>query len=186
MSRLEFDPQKGHESEDDFQPQPDEQASHHRLALPEDEAAAAAAEANRLQYVEQLLRNAPLLSVPIGFADRVVAAIKGQDHDDPNYQDATGIVLGLLFAALIAIPLFATPVYLTGRALLNGESRTAILAELESVMSSFLLWLESLSLTPIIFIPLALAVLVGLILVSGYVLWFFRSLLKSGRSNVQQ
>ncbi len=186
MSRLEFDPEKDHESEEDFQPQPEEQVSYHRLALSEDEAAAAAAEASRLQYVEQLLRNAPLLSVPIGFADRVVAAIRGQDHDNPNYQDAIGIVLGLLFAALIAIPLFATPVYLTGRAILSGESRDTILTELESVMSSLLIWLESLSLTPVIFIPLALVILVGLVLVSGYVFWFFKTLLRSGRSNIQQ
>ncbi len=182
MSRLEFQPDPEQEPEDDAALQAEEQAAQNRLALPGSEAAAASETAVRLQQVEELLRNAPLLSVPIGFADRVLAVIKGQDQSDPDYQDAMGIVLGLLLAALIALPLFGTLAYLIGRAIVSASARTVLVSDLEAVLSSIFVWLQGLSLGAAVLLPIALVILVALGLLSGYVFRFFWDVMKAGSS----
>lgn len=169
MSRLEFQPDPN--QDDELESALEEDTASQRLAMPET--------AERLHYVENLLRNVPLLSVPIGFADRVMAVIKRQDPDDPNYQDGMGIVLGLLMAALIAIPLFGIVAWLFIRALVSLRAQATLVDDLESVFTGVSLWLASLSADGVIVVPLIVAMVVGLMFFSGYVIWFVRELFRS-------
>ena len=188
MSRLEYQPDPNKEEAE--LPQPEETSGHHRLALPEqDEANEAtltsdnlAESGTRLQQVEDLLRNAPLLSVPIGFADRVVAALKGQDRTHPDYQDGMGIILGLVMAILIAVPLLGSVAYFIGRAVVSAEARNTLLADIEGIFTPLLSWIEGLSVSGVILVPLIVALLVGFSLLSGYVFWFVRSLIRTASS----
>ncbi len=176
MSRLEYRPDPNQEDEEALQAAADEAeiAAHHRLALPDD----AEEDNKRFQAVENLLRNAPLLSVPIGFADRVIAALKGQNSTDPDYQDAMGIIIGLFLAALIAVPLFGTPAYLIGRALFSDAALSTLIADLETVLTTIMVWLQTVSLGPA-FVILLLVSLVGVGLLSGYVLRFVKGLVNA-------
>lgn len=177
MSRLEYRPEQEDEEILQQAAEEEEATSHHRLAMPDEE------DSKRFQSVEQLLRHAPLLSVPIGFADRVIAAIKGQNNQDPDYQDAMGIIIGLFLAALIAVPLFGTPAYLIGRALVSSAALSTLIADLETMLTTVMLWLQGFSLSPVVVLPMLLITLVGLGLLSGYVFRFLKELVEAAEES---
>lgn len=171
MSRLEYQPNREDENEDLFLNEEQEQDTEQRLAAPDD---------RRLQQVEQMLRQAPLLSVPIGFADRVLAALKGQDKSSPDYQNGLGIVLGIFLAALLAVPLFGTPIYLIGRAIASGEGIQSTFEEVAATLASVWDWLVAVPLSSGFLLPFIIGALIGFGLLSGYIFWFVRSTLKGG------
>ncbi|NDJ86660.1 MAG: hypothetical protein GYB66_12300 [Chloroflexi bacterium] len=178
MSRLEQQPDPNREEEqlEGFQAHGKQEAeeAHRRLAMSDDEA-----NATRLQQVEHLLRNAPLLSVPIGFADRVIASLKGHENGHPRYEDALGIVLGLSFAALIAIAVMGTLALLIFQVLLE----TATITDLaEGIGDAFetVIPVAGITLDPSVAIPLGILIGIGLLLFSGYAVRVIRGIVKSG------
>lgn len=169
MSRLEFQPNREDENDDLLLNEELEHDAEQRLAAPDD---------RRLQQVEQLLRQAPLLSVPIGFADRVLAALKGQDKSSPDYQNGLGIVLGIFLAALIAVPLFGTPIYLIGRAITTGQGVPNAFEDVAAALASVWDWLVEIPFSSGILLPFVIGTLIGFGLLSGYIFWFLKSTLK--------
>ncbi len=127
MSRWEYqpDPQEQPDEEQQLANQRDAQAAAQRLSLPEtDEQNEASTE--RLHYIENLLRTAPLVSVSVGFADRVIAAIRGQDTDNPDYRNGLGIVLGLMISMVFLLTVIALPAYLFLLAVLSTDTEQAV------------------------------------------------------------
>ena len=176
MSRFDYQqPDPEHEDEQraaESQAESLESTAEQRLGLAEDESGV---NVERLRYVEDLLRKAPLISVPIGFAERVVAAIKGKDTDDPDYNDALGLVLGLLISIIITLAALGFPAYFIITAVLTGDA-TTVIADVTDFFGNFVGWMADL---PVILLPAAAASVLGVIFLSGYVLWFVRGLLMS-------
>jgi hypothetical protein len=184
MSRLENDPAaKNHAQETDEmqQAQAGEQmpeSAHHRLEMPEE----TVGPSDRLLYVEHLLRSAPLLAVPFGFADRVVALLKKQAHTQPSYAQATGIVLGLAIAALVTVLPLGTLIYFLVRSLFSAGPRELALRLVGNVAENVALWAQD----PSISLPLALLLIFALLplsALSGYLFWFFSGVAGAGSSD---
>jgi hypothetical protein len=176
MSQYEFQPDPERDEDENLNAQPQEDTAadtaEQRLGIPE---AATAEHAERLRYVEDLLRNAPLIAVPVGFAERVVAALRGKDSDDPDYRDAMGIVIGLLVSILITLAVLGLPAFYIITAVLTGDAAT-VLADVTGFLGMFVGWLGDL---PAVLLPAAVAAVIGVVLLSGYVVWFVRGLLTS-------
>lgn len=185
MSRLEYQPNP----QQDPDPNRDSMAEQspnaaRRLSAPTPAQAAdpTPESSTRFHQVEEMLRKAPLLSVPIGFADRVLAAIKRQNPANPNYQDAMGIILGIFLAALLAIPLLGTPSYLIGRAIINADYRDTLIDDLGNLAERVFIGLETLSFNLIWLIPILaiLALLFGFL--STYLYRFIKSVLQAAQA----
>lgn len=180
MSRLEFQPDPEQEQAPDEASSTQHQAASQRLAMPENAEESTADLSARFQQVEDMLRHAPLLSMPIGFADRVLAAIKGQRPSDPDYQDALGIILGLFLAVLVALPLLGIPAYLIARSIISADYRDTLVSDLGSVLGTIFVGLQSSSLGVLVLIPVLIAMLVGFGLLSGYLVRFLKELVEAG------
>lgn len=197
MSRLEFTPDPNQEDEEALQSSladsSQEESAHSRLAMPEttdegDEGFESREEhesTRRLEYIDQLLRNAPLLSVPMGFADRVVAAIKRRTGTEPDYRDATGIVLGLLMTALISIPLLGTPAYLIGRSIFSANFRADLGDDLANFFEGITSWMSNISVNSTVLLPIGLVVVIALIALSSYFVYFVKGILNADTSEEQ-
>lgn len=164
-------------SQFDLQPDPnrDEEASINPEQVPDDELALETT-SERLQYVEDLLRHAPLLSVPVGFAERVVAALRGKDTDDPDYRDAVGLVLGLLVSGVITVVMLGIPAYLMITAILTGNASTFVPDIIEFLSIFVVGWMSNI---PLIAMPLVGTLGLTIIALMGYVFWFMKGLLSS-------
>jgi hypothetical protein len=192
MSRLEFTPDPNQEDEEALQSslvgKEQEESALNRLSMPE------TADVNeeeshestrRLEYIDQLLRSAPLLSVPMDFADRVVAAIKRRTGGEPDYRDATGIVLGLMMTALISIPLLGTPAYLIGRSIFSPSFRADLGDDLGNFFEGITSWMTNISVNSTVLLPLGVVVIIALVALSSYFVWFVKGLLNTDTSEEQ-
>jgi hypothetical protein len=192
MSRLEFTPDPNQEDEEALESslagKAQEESALNRLAMPEtgdaDEGESHES-TRRLEYIDQLLRNAPLLSVPMGFADRVVAAIKRRTGGEPDYRDATGIVLGLMMTALITIPLLGTPAYLIGRSIFSPSFRADLGDDLINFFENLTSWMTNISVNSTILLPIGVVVIIALVALSSYFIWFVKGLLNTDTSEEQ-
>ena len=162
MSRLEFTPDPNQEDEEALQQSltdsEQEESALNRMAMPETTQTDKEEHdsARRLEYIDQLLRNAPLLSVSMGFADRVMAAIKRRTGGEPDYRDATGIILGLLMAALISLTLLGTPAYLIGRSIFSTSFRADLGDDLANFFESITSWMTNISVNSTVYCRLGL------------------------------
>ena len=185
MSRLEFTPDPNQEDEEALQSsmiENEEETALNRLAMPETADGESHEGAKGLEYIDQLLRNAPLLSVSMGFADRVVAAIKRRQGGEPDYRDATGIILGLLVTALISIPLLGTPAYLIGRSVFSSSFRASLGDDLVSFLESITSWTTNISVNSTVLLPISVVVVIALVALSTYFIWFVKGLLNTDTS----
>lgn len=180
MSGYEYQPDPERDDEEIFDAQQAEnttpETAEQRLGVPEEQAND---NLERLRYVEELLRSAPLIAVPMGFADRVMAALRGKDSNDPDYRDAMGIVMGLLFSIIFTLAVLGLPAYYIITAVLTGDAAT-VLADVTGFLEVFVGWLAGL---PLVLLPAAAASVVGVVVLSGYVLWFVRGLLSSSSTD---
>src|SRR6188768_4257251 len=71
----------------------------------EDSVAESQTDEKRLHYVDRLLKSAPVLSAPRGFADRVMNRLKGATPHTPDYEQGTGIMVGLGAGSLFYLPI---------------------------------------------------------------------------------
>lgn len=188
MSRLEFTPDPNQEDEEALQQSltesGQEESALNRLAMPETTETDKEEHdsARRLEYIDQLLRNAPLLSVSMGFADRVMAAIKRRTGGEPDYRDATGIILGLLMAALISLTLLGTPAYLIGRSIFSASFRADLGNDLSNFFESITSWMSNISVNSTVLLPIGVVVIIGLVALSSYFIWFVKGLLNTDTS----
>lgn len=181
MSRFEYQPDPERDEDDNLNTQPHNEEiplvpAEQRLGLAEDElgdAETTPENRERLRYVEDLLRNAPLISVSVGFAERVMAAIRGKDTNDPDYRDALGVITGLLISILFTLAVFGIPAYYLITSVISGDAAAAI-DDLVQLTESFVAGFANL---PLVLLPAAAAAVIGVIILSGYVVWFIRGLL---------
>ncbi len=194
MSRLEQDPmrKKFDHLEDEVVHEPEEtrlQAGQ-RLAAPaentqeniQDNTKQASDAA--FQQVDHLLKTAPVVASPRGFADRVLALIKKQAQLYPTYSEGTGIVLGLTAAALVTIPILGTILFLTTQAIVNQSLRVTLIREVSRAIETVAVWVQN----PSISLPIALLMVIAILpftALSGYLFWFFNGLAKAGASSEQ-
>lgn len=173
MSRLQYEPQ------DQNQPEPDDsmQLKRDRLGVSEDAAQSTQPEEKRLQYVDRLLKSAPMLAAPLGLADRVIARLKGSTPRTPNYSDGAGIMVGLSAASFIAIPILATIVFLLARSFFDEEVRTDVLDSMGNALS----WVVGLPAEYPFISTLLLIALLLFLAMSGYLVWFWRGLVRSAK-----
>lgn len=176
MSRFDYQPESEHEedyrAEEQENLQETSSSAEQRLGLPDQEAQIST---ERLRYVEELLRSAPLLSVPMGFADRVVAALRGKDTDDPDYKDGLGLVLGLFVSLLTTLAMLGLPIYFLLRVVITGEADQTV-DDISGYFEPLFGWIAD---APAVIIPAAVVSLLFSLLLTGYVIWFVRSLLSS-------
>lgn len=182
MSRLEFSPQEDPQQQSD--PDDSMQVKRSRLGV-EDEVAEAQVDSeaheHRLAYVDRLLKTAPIFKAPLGFADRVISRLKAQTPLPPRYEEGTGIVVGLSVAALISIPVFATVIYILLRGVFDSRIRNDVWDGLTDIIGSVWQGLVSLPTDyPVLFVILVTLLTINLIF-SGYVVWFWRGLLRSAK-----
>lgn len=136
------------------------------------------------QQVDHLLKTAPVVASPRGFADRVLALIKKQAQIYPTYSEGTGIVLGLSAAALVTIPILGTILFLTTQAIVNQSLRVTLIHEISEAIETVAIWMQN----PSISLPIALLMVVAILpftALSGYLFWFFNGLAKAGASSEQ-
>lgn len=136
------------------------------------------------QQVDHLLKTAPTVASPRGFADRVMALIKKQAQLYPTYSEGTGIVLGLTAAALVTIPVLGTILFLTTQAIVNQSLRITLIREVSNAIETGALWLQN----PSVSLPIALLMVIAILpftALSGYLFWFFNGLAKAGASSEQ-
>ena len=190
MSRLEQDPMRKdfNQLEDEAVHELDEtqlQAGQRLAALAEStqENTQQASDAS-FQQVDHLLKTAPTVASPRGFADRVLALIKKQAQMYPTYSEGPGIVLGLTAAAFVTIPILGTILFLAPQAIVNQSLRVTLIREISNAIETVALWLQS----PTISLPIALLMVVAILpftALSGYLFWFFNGLAKAGASSEQ-
>lgn len=176
MSRWESQPNPQEQPDDELHAaeELETQAAAQRLSLPDNEEQQDTSN-ERLQYIENLLRKAPLVSVGMGFAERVMAALRRQEPDNPDYRDGVGIVLGLLISLVFVLSVIGLPTYLFLLAVLSTDRQQAIddtsefLADQSKIIGDFLL-------NPPILVVLTLAVL-GSMTLALFVIRFMRDLL---------
>lgn len=184
MSRLEYDPSdRNREEEEREEARRQEEnvpdAQRHRLALPDEEAIAqneADSEEKRLRYIDQLLKNAPILAAPLGFADRVMDALRKQSQAHPLYRDALGIIAGLGILACLVLPLLGFLSLQVFIIILDAAARDAAADDVREALNGAWTWLQDPSLNTSTIILLLIIFLMFLLL-SGYLLRFFRQIL---------
>lgn len=176
MSRLELNPNEMPQEEPESGaeialPAESAPAAFQRLALP-DEAFASTPAEERASYIDHLLRNAPLLATPVGFAERVVKAIKTRLHNQPNYRDGAGIVAALTITAFLVLPLLGLVVNIFFRLLTDANFPDNAANDIEAGLETLAMLLQN---------PTLLVVLVALIipflLLVAYVYRFWRGVL---------
>ncbi|MBI5931489.1 MAG: hypothetical protein HY862_19435 [Chloroflexi bacterium] len=198
MSRLEQDPmRKKYNHLDDEATQVDDAVESRlqagqRLAAPadntrheEDSQSAVDASLERFQQVDHLMKTAPIVASPRGFADRVIGLLKKQAQIYPNYSEGTGIILGLAAAALVIIPVLGTALFLTTQAIVNQSLRVSLIHEASHVIEAVATWVQN----PSISLPIAMLMVVAMLpftALSGYLFWFFNGLAKAGSASSEQ
>ena len=180
MSKFDFQPDAEHE-EGQFQPEENESplassSAEQRLGLSDQDAQISN---ERLRYVEELLRSAPLLSVPMGFADKVVAALRGKDTNDPDYKDGLGLILGLVVSIITTIGLFGVPAFLIMRVLITGDAST-IVDDIRNFFDPIFGWIVD---SPLVLLPVLLFAALSIVMLTGYFVWFMRDLMSSSESS---
>lgn len=190
MSRLEQDPMRKKfdhlEDEGVHEPEETRLQAGQRLAAPAENMQDNAKQASdaAFQQVDHLLKTAPMVASPRGFADRVLALIKKQAQLYPTYSEGTGIVLGLTAAALVTIPILGTILFLTTQAIVNQSLRITLIREVSRAIETVAVWVQS----PSVSLPIALLMGIAILpftALSGYLFWFFNGLAKAGASSEQ-
>jgi len=190
MSRLEYDPSDRNRDEEEreesrrAQEENATDAQLHRLALPDEEAIAeneAESEERRLRYIDQLLKNAPILAAPLGFADRMMDALRKQSQAHPLYRDALGIIAGLGILACLVLPLLGYLTLQVFMIILDATARDAAADDVREALDSVWTWLQDPSLNTSTIILLLIVFLMFLLL-SGYLLRFFRQILTTDKA----
>ncbi len=129
----------------------------------------------RLSYIENLLRNAPLVSVSVGFADRVMAALRGEDNQNPTYRNGLGIALGLLFSILFLMIGIGIPSYLF-LMLVVTVGRSKAVEQFRETAKTIFVPIEQIALTPPIVVML-LGLSFIMLLLTIFVIRFVRDTL---------
>lgn len=191
MSRLEQDPMRNkydHLEDENLQASEFDETrlqAGQRLAAPSEQemplqtASQADESLERFHQVDHLMKNAPTVASPRGFADRVLALIKKQAQIYPKYSEGTGIVLGLTAAAMVTIPILGTILFMTTQAIINESLRGTLLREMGNIIEVVTDWAQG----PTISLPVALLMILALLpftALSGYLFWFFNGLAKAG------
>jgi hypothetical protein len=143
----------------------------------DDSVAESQVDEKRLHYVDRLLKSAPMVSAPRGFAERVMNRLKGSTPHSPDYEQGTGIVVGLGAGSLVYLPLLATAVYILVRSILDSAFRSRVW----DIAGNIVAWIVAIPTDyPFIFAAVIIAVVIALIM-SGYLVWFWRGLIRSTR-----
>lgn len=192
MSRLEYQPQSS--SDDNVEKNEElsvESSRYQRLSMPTETTEAettseASAEEEtpeaRERYVDQLLRNAPLLAVPLGFADRVMTALKKRVIP-PNYQEGIGFVMALGVIACLILPLLAISVNFFVRIIIDTEERDSSARDFESAVEVLG---DAIQQSPIVVIVIGVIILVGLAVLMSYLVRFVRGILVHAQKHPDQ
>lgn len=174
-NRLEYNPQPELEPEDSAQEElldDSMQLKRSRLGVEDDVASQNISDESRMRYVDRLMHSAPMLSAPLGFAERVVSRLKELTPRPPQYDEGLGIAIGLLASVVIVIPALAFAMFVLIRFILEESTRTAVgdalLALADFVVQPFVLGI--------------IGILVFLyLLLSGYIVWFWRGVIRSAK-----
>lgn len=170
MSDKQFSPlqQPEHDAEDDSM-----QLKRDRLGVEPE----AHEESDHLSYVDRLLRSAPMLSAPLGFAERVIARLKAEPPRVIRYEEGTGLVLGLGAVAFIFLPILMTVAVILGLGLIDEEFRESTWDTAGEVANSVV---DAIAASP--FLTGAMVIVLMLFLgASGYFMWFWRGLIRTAR-----
>lgn len=134
-------------------------------------------ENEHLNYVDRLLRSAPMLSAPLGFAERVIARLKADPPRVIRYEEGTGIVLGLGAVAFIFLPILMTLTIILGLGLINEDFREETWDTVGDVLSEVA---DAIATSPVLtaFVIVVVLLFLG---ASGYFMWFWRSLIRTAR-----
>jgi hypothetical protein len=158
-------------------------AAAQRLSTPDNQLSESTADPafENLQRVDHLLKTAPLLAAPLGFADRVIGLLKKQVNQYPNYSEGTGIVLGLVSVAMVVIPLLGTAIFLVTQAIISQSVRGTLIREISALIETVAAWGQN----PTISLPIAILMLLAILpftALSGYLFWFFNGVFGAGSS----
>ncbi len=100
------------------------------------DAAESSRAAHTLQWVDTLLRNAPMLAPSAEFAERVMHAIATMPRPDWKRRDlSVGVVLGLMAAAFLSVPFLAGALFTLVRTLADADVLNALLQTGVGVLS---------------------------------------------------
>ncbi len=170
MSDKQFSPlqQPEHDTEDDSM-----QLKRDRLGVEHE----AHEESDHLSYVDRLLRSAPMLSAPLGFAERVIARLKAEPPRIVRYEEGTGIVLGLGAAAFIFLPILMTVAVILGLGLINEDFREATWETAGDFANGVV---DAIATSPVLTAGMII-VLMLFLGASGYFMWFWRGLIRTAR-----
>ena len=174
-NRLEYNPQPEFEPDDSAQEEvldDSMQLKRSRLGVEDDVASQNISDESRMRYVDRLMSNAPMLSAPLGFAERVVSRLKELTPRPPQYDEGLGIAIGLLASVVIVIPALAIAIYTLIRFILEESTRTAVWDALVAV--------ESFIVQPFVLVVIGLIVFIYLVM-SGYIVWFWRVVIRSAK-----
>lgn len=133
----------------------------------------------RLSYVDRLLKSAPMLKAPLGLADRVITRLKEETPLPPGYDSGIGVAAGLGVAALITLPIMATLAVVLVRSVLYEDVRRQTWQTFSGFVGDAWAWL--IDLPPVFLVVLAIVAVIYL-LFSGYLVWFWRGLIRTARS----
>lgn len=177
MSRWDYQPNPQEEPDDKLQTTEayDTQAAVDRLSLPDTNTESSEATPERIQQIESMLRNAPIISASVDFAERVMAALRGQGPDNPDYRDGIGVVAGLLLSLVMIISVLGVPTYLFAFALLSGN-RSQFTDEFDTVVSDFADTLADVMANPPIFALMTVSIL-GSVTLALFVIRFVRDVM---------
>jgi hypothetical protein len=167
-------------SDKQFSPlqQPEHEAEDDSMQLKRDRLGAEVQEENEhLSYVDRLLRSAPMLSAPLGFAERVIARLKADPPRVIRYEEGTGIVLGLGAAAFIFLPILMTVAIVLGLGVVNEDFRETTWETAGEVLTSIA---DAIAASPVLTAGLIIMLMLFLG-ASGYFMWFWRGLIRTAR-----
>lgn len=174
-NRLEYNPQPEFEPDDANQAEVQDdsmQLKRSRLGVEDDVASQNISDESRMRYVDRLMQSAPVLSAPLGFAERVVARLKELTPSPPQYDEGLGIAIGLLASILIVVPTLGVALFGLFRFILDEGVRNDV-------------WDAGVTLADWLTHPFVLGIL-GILLVmylilSGYIVWFWRGVIRSAK-----
>lgn len=141
---------------------------------------------SRMQRVDRLLRSTPLLAPSAGFAERVMAALERLQLDElAERKISLGVALGLMAAALLAVPVLSAALIGMVSVLSNPQTVAALLQTAAAgasyvidLMIDFIRVLRDVATdTPIL--PALLSTMIPLSMLWLWLLWYL-----SGRPSI--